>query len=79
MLALGAQMQWFLGALATMKSGQFPNLKALVYFDSTKDCGWNVDSSSASLGVLGDGSRRVLPPLTTPGRTTHNTHFTSAL
>lgn len=44
-----AKRQWFLGALATMKAGQFPNLKALVYFDSTKDCGWAVDSSSASL------------------------------
>ena len=51
----GAKRRWFVDALASMKAGQFPNLKALVYFDSPKGCGWRVDSSTASL----DGFRRM--------------------
>jgi hypothetical protein len=45
-----AKGQWFLDARNTLKSGMYPNLKALVYFDSNPpECQWAVDSSSASL------------------------------
>jgi beta-mannanase len=53
-LAKGA---WFRDALSSLTSGAFPNLKALVYFDSNKsgECDWRLDSSSASL----DGYRQL--------------------
>ena len=45
-----AKGQWFLDARNALKSGMFPNLKALVYFDSNpSECQWAVDSSQASL------------------------------
>jgi hypothetical protein len=47
-LAKGA---WFRDALGALKGGAFPNLKALVYFDSSKtgECDWRLDTSSASM------------------------------
>jgi len=44
-----AKRQWFLDALKVMKAGQFPNLKALVYFDSSRDCSWRIDTSPTAL------------------------------
>jgi hypothetical protein len=46
-----AKGQWFRDALASLKAGAFPNLKALVYFDSAKtgECDWRVDTTSHSL------------------------------
>jgi hypothetical protein len=45
-----AKGRWFAGALDTLKSGAFPNLKALVYFDSRPaECDWRIDTSRASL------------------------------
>jgi beta-mannanase len=45
-----AKGTWFTDARDTMKSGHFPNLKALVYFDSnTSVCRWSLDSSQASI------------------------------
>ncbi len=45
-----AKGRWFLDARNALKSGLFPNLKALVYFDSNPpECEWSVDSSPASL------------------------------
>jgi hypothetical protein len=42
--------QWFLDARTALKSGMFPNLKALVYFDSNpRECEWAVDTSTNSL------------------------------
>jgi hypothetical protein len=50
-----AKGDWFHDALAEMKGGSFPNLKALVYFDSNKtgECDWRVDSSPAALEGYG--------------------------
>jgi hypothetical protein len=46
-----AKGQWFRDALSSLKSGAFPNLKALVYFDSDKtgQCDWRLDTSATSL------------------------------
>lgn len=52
-LAKGA---WFDGARDALRRGEFPNLKALVYFDSRpSECDWRLDTSQASL----DGFRRL--------------------
>jgi hypothetical protein len=55
--AAGAKGKWFRDALAALKAGSFPNLDALVYFDSNKtgECDWRVDSSAAAL----DGYRAL--------------------
>ncbi|HYU51334.1 MAG TPA: hypothetical protein VEK37_00245, partial [Gemmatimonadaceae bacterium] len=51
-----AKSQWFVGARDAMKAGTFPNLKALVYFDSNPSaCRWAIDTSQASL----DGFRAL--------------------
>jgi hypothetical protein len=51
-----AKGRWFRDALSTLKGGAFPNLKALVYFDSNhSDCDWGIDTSQASL----DGFREL--------------------
>jgi beta-mannanase len=52
-----AKGQWFRDALATLKAGTFPKLKALVYFDSNRahECDWRIDTSPASLA----GFRRL--------------------
>jgi beta-mannanase len=51
-----AKGQWFKDELAAMKAGTFPNLKALLYFDShPTECDWRVDTSPASL----DGFRQL--------------------
>ena len=51
-----AKQRWFVDGLAALKSGAFPNLKALVYFDShPKACNWRIDSSKAAL----DGFRQL--------------------
>ncbi|HYU51333.1 MAG TPA: glycosyl hydrolase [Gemmatimonadaceae bacterium] len=47
---LSGKGQWFLNARTTLKSGRFPNLKALVYFDSNPpECHWAVDTTTNSL------------------------------
>ena len=52
-LAKGA---WFDEARVALSRGEFPNLKALVYFDSRpSECDWRLDTSQASL----DGFRRL--------------------
>jgi beta-mannanase len=52
-----AKGRWFRDELTTVKAGTFPNLKALVYFDShAGGCeDWRIDTSTASL----DGFRRL--------------------
>jgi hypothetical protein len=47
-----AKGKWFTDGAAAMK--RFPQLKAVVAFDSTRDCPWRVDSSSASLHGFAD-------------------------
>jgi hypothetical protein len=43
-----AKQKWFTDARDAMKAGTFPNLKALVYFDSRpSECDWRVDTSSS--------------------------------
>ena len=46
-----AKGQWFRDALSSLKAGSFPNLKALVYFDSnaTGECDWRTDSTLTAL------------------------------
>ena len=47
---LSGKGQWFLNARTTLKNGRFPNLKALVYFDSNPpECHWAVDTTTNSL------------------------------
>jgi hypothetical protein len=51
-----AKGRWFSDALTTLKSGAFPNLKAMLYFDSQpSECDWRIDTSQASL----DGYRQL--------------------
>jgi hypothetical protein len=60
-----AKGRWFEQELATLKSGFFPNLKALVYFDSDTGgaCNWRIDTSRASLeGFRALASDRFLRP-----------------
>jgi endoglucanase len=44
----GDKGQWIAGASSSIKS-QFPALKAVVWFDSNRNCNWRVDSSQSSL------------------------------
>jgi hypothetical protein len=44
-----AKQKWFTDARNAMKAGTFPNLKALIYFDSRpSECDWRVDTSSSA-------------------------------
>ncbi len=43
----GRKAQWFRDALATAKT--WPELKGMIYFDSTKNHAWDTDSSSSSI------------------------------
>jgi hypothetical protein len=46
-----AKGRWYREAAASLKAGSFPNLKALVYFDSnrTGECDWRTDSTLNAL------------------------------
>jgi RTX calcium-binding nonapeptide repeat (4 copies) len=58
-----AKGRWFRRELAVMKAGRFPRLKAVVYFDYGRDCGWPVDTSQASLeGFRTTGQDRFFHP-----------------
>jgi hypothetical protein len=52
-----AKARWFRDAAASLKAGSFPNLKALVYFDSNRsgECDWRTDSTLTAL----DGYRQM--------------------
>ena len=45
----GRKATWFNRQVSQMAN--FPNLKALVYFDRNQDCDWRVSSGPGSLGA----------------------------
>jgi hypothetical protein len=81
-----AKEQWFEDAISSAQQS-FPNLKALVYFDSTdstssRDCPWVVDSSSDSLSgyeAAGDTSYASAMLSSGSGTSTTTTTTTTTL
>jgi beta-mannanase len=52
-----AKGRWLVDALGALKGGMFPDLKALIYFDSGRpECDWRIDTSQTALA----GYRRLV-------------------
>ncbi|WP_213005970.1 glycoside hydrolase family 26 protein [Paractinoplanes toevensis] len=48
----GDKAQWFRDMTATLRSGAYPDLKLLTYFDLTKEEAWSPNSSPAALAAF---------------------------